>query len=106
MKMPRQARKKSESLFERLEREAFVAFHQELASVTCLEIEATPRVAFTDEQAKKMIEKISKCRTVTEFQALDREARNRYLATFREKGLSIRQISRLTGVNVSVVKRI
>ena len=95
-----------EYVFERLEREAFIAFHQELASVTCLEIEATPRMAFTDEQAKKMIEKISKCRTVTEFQTLDREERNRYLATFREKGLSIRQISRLTGVSFNVVKKV
>ena len=60
----------------------------------------------SDEQAKKIIEKISKCRSISEFQALDKEMRNKYLAKLREQGLSIRQISRLTGVNVSVVKRI
>ena len=86
--------------------EEFVPFHHTIACAVCLDVEESPRVAYTDEQAKKIIEKISKCRSISEFQALDKETRNKYLAKLREQGLSIRQISRLTGVNVSAVKRI
>ena len=59
----------------------------------------------TDEQAQKIIAKISKCKNVAEFQKLDIKSRDKYLKKLREKGLSIRQISRMTGVSFNVVRK-
>lgn len=95
-----------EYLFSLIGKEAFIAFHSEPSNDKCLDIEENNRIQYTDEQAKKIIEKVSKCSTVTEFQALDKEKRNRYLTILRKNGLSIRQISRLTGVSFSIVKRV
>ena len=95
-----------EYLFGLIGKEAFIAFHSEPSNDKCLDIEENNRIQYTDEQAKKIIEKVSKCSTVTEFQALDKEKRNRYLTILRKNGLSIRQISRLTGASFSIVKRV
>lgn len=95
----------SDYVYNLMEKDNFVAFHDTLNSDVCLEIEATHKIAYTDEQAKEIIEKVSKCKSVSEFQVLNRERRNRYLATLRKKGLSIRQISRLTGISFNIVKK-
>ena len=95
----------SEYVFGLIREDEFVSFHNAVASDMCLEIEAFPKISYTDEQAKKIIEKVSRCKTVSEFQGLDKESRNRYLSALREKGLSIRQISRLTGISFNVVRK-
>ena len=59
-----------------------------------------------DEEARKIIKKYSKCENATEFQALDLKSRDKYLRKFKEKGISIRQISRLTGVSYYIVQKI
>ena len=48
---------------------------------------------------------ISKCSNVSEFQQLEEKKRQRYIKKFKEKGVSIRQISRLTGVTVGIVRK-
>ena len=88
-----------------VEKESLMILHHTLISEPCLDIEPAHKIAYTDEQAKKIIEKVSTCKTVSEFQALDKEKRNKYLTILKEKGLSIRQISRLTGVSFNIVKR-
>ena len=50
------------------------------------------------EQAKRIIENISGCNNIAEFQKLDIKYRDKFIAKFKKKGLSIRQISRFTGV--------
>ncbi len=47
-----------------------------------------------------------KCENATEFQALEHKKREKYIRIFKEKGISIRQISRLTGITKGVVERI
>ena len=59
----------------------------------------------TDEQAKEIIRKTSKCKNASEFQLLEIKVRNRCINKLREEGLSIRQISRLTGINKGIVER-
>ena len=59
----------------------------------------------TDEEAKEIIRKISKCKTVTDFQSLPNDKRDKYLKLLRQKGISIRQLSRLTGVSFNVVRK-
>ena len=83
----------------------FVKFNNQVNDDKCLEIEAI-KFRLTDEQAKKVIIKISKCNNASEFQVLDIEERDKYIKALKEKDLSVRQISRLTGINFGIVRRI
>ena len=60
----------------------------------------------TDEQARRIIEKHSGCYTVSDFERLDVATRNKYLKILKQEGLSIRQISRLTGVSFGIVRNV
>lgn len=70
---------------------------------TCLDIFDTFRL--NDEEAKKIIEQYSRYKTVAEFQRLDSKSRDEYIAIFKQNGLSISQISRLTGISFGIVRK-
>ena len=72
----------------------------------CLDVSETRVIKVTDEEAKRIIKRISKCENSTEFQALEKKQRDKYLKKIKEKGVSIRQISRLTGVSYSIIQRL
>ena len=95
----------SDFVFEIIAKEDFASFNNEKVFDSCLDIEEKPKIKVTDEQAKKIIEKISKCKNVAEFQALDIRTRDKCLKRLRESGLSIRQISRLTGISFNIVRK-
>ena len=84
--------------------ERFIEFNNLKSSDKCLDI-SDPPVRVTDEQAKLIIRKISKCDNATEFQALDEKKKHKCLTKLKENGLSIRQISRLTGISVGLVRK-
>lgn len=84
----------------------FVGMHKELVSHDCMDITDKRTVRVTDEQARELIRKITRCENVAEFQKLEIHKRDKFLRKLREKGLSIRQLSRLTGVSFSVVRNI
>lgn len=71
----------------------------------CLEIQATKNIKVTDEKAKQIILKKAKCDNVSAFQELPKAKRDKLLKVLKEQGLSIRQISRLTGTPKGVVER-
>ncbi len=83
----------------------FLKFHQEDTADQCLDITDAPTVRLTDEDAQKIIYKHTRCSTIDEFQELSPEARDKALTALTEEGLSIRQISRLTGVSFGVARR-
>jgi len=56
-------------------------------------------------KAEAIIEAVSRCSNAAEFQALTRENRDWCLVQIKEKGLSVHQIERLTGVNRGVVQK-
>lgn len=85
--------------------ELFKQFNNEIANDKCLEIEDKPIIRVTDEQAQRIIYKYSKCKSVAEFQNLNIKQRDKCLIKFRESGLSIRQISRMTGVSFGIVRK-
>lgn len=87
-----------------MSREQFEQFHREATEDSHLDIKK-PRFRLTDEQAKEIMMKVSKCKNASEFQLLDVEVRNSYIRRLREQGLSIRQISRMTGVSKGIVER-
>lgn len=79
-------------------------YHKQEEQNSCLEIkEIKPRL--TDEQAKNVIKKISGCDNIEQFQKLPGDKQNEYVKRFRNKNISIRQISRLTGVSMGIVRK-
>lgn len=95
----------SEFVFGIIKKDEFVRFNNEKASETCLDIEEKPRIKVTDEEAKRIIEKISKCKTVADFQNISIAMREKHIKKFYEKGISIRQIARLCGVSKGMVEK-
>jgi len=95
----------SELVLGMIDKSDFYNFNSETTFDKCLDIDNTPSVKVTDEQAQKIIEKYSKCKNATEFQKLDIKTRDKCLKKFKENGLSIRQISRLTGVSFNIVRK-
>ena len=93
-----------EFIYEMISRKEFVEFHKAENNDKCLEI-TDVETRLTDEQAKKLIKKIANCENATEFQELDKKRRDDILKKLKKKGLSIRQISRLTGVSKGIVEK-
>ncbi len=95
----------SDFVFDIISKDEFAKFNSEKVFDSCLDVEDKPKIKVTDEQAKKIIEKVSKCKDVAEFQTLDVKIRDKCLKRLRESGLSIRQISRLTGISFNIVRK-
>lgn len=92
--------------FKMISKNEFEHYTSEKNSDKCLEIENHQKIRVTDEQAKRIIENISGCNNIAEFQKLDIKYRDKFITNFKEKGLSIRQISRLTGISFAIVRKI
>ena len=86
--------------------EQLVKLCNEPCENTFIDISAKSSLKITDEQAQNVIYKISKCTNVAQFQALDFKTKIRYVSHFKEKGLGVRQISRLTGENYYMVQKL
>ena len=84
----------------------FVEVNEILVDARCLEVSETAVSRVTDEQAKVLMQKISRCETITDFQNLEVTKRDKYLKKLRENGVSIRQLSRLTGISIGVIRKI
>lgn len=80
----------------------FIDYHREANDDKCMEMDEHFRL--TDEDAKLLILKIAKCKNAADFQQLDVAKRNVCIHKLHEKGLSIRQISRLTGISKRIVE--
>ena len=86
-----------------LPKEEFLKFHSEENDDTCLELEVSLRL--TDSEAKGIIANLTNCFNFAEFQVLDKGARNLYIQQLYSLGLSIRQITRLTGISKKIVEQ-
>ena len=84
----------------------FIELNNSICDDSCLDISEKVIARVTDEQAKTLIRKISKCESVAAFQDLELAKRDKALKKLREKGLSIRQLSRLTGISISVIRKV
>lgn len=94
-----------ETAYEIMSAVEFIAFNQQKSSDRLIEVDEKKPNRMTDSQAKQLIEKLSKCKNINEFQKLDIEKRNLMIIKFKESGMSIRQISRLTGVPFGIVRK-
>ena len=86
-------------------KEDFEKFNNQTSFEKCLDIEDRTVIKVTDEQAKKIIEKHSHCKNLTEFQKLSETLKEKYIIKFHSKGMSIRQIARLCGESKGVVEK-
>ena len=59
----------------------------------------------TDREALKVLADTTGCSNPSDFQMIPKQKRNEYLRKLKNKGLSVRQISRLTGVSKTTVER-
>ena len=91
--------------FSLMKKDEFIAFNNEKNDDVCLDIDPK-EFRVNDSDAMKIIKKVSKCDNATEFQELSQEKRDRNIRKLKEKGLSIRQISRLTGISFAIVRKI
>lgn len=82
----------------------FVKYNRESSKDMCLELQE--RIRVNDGEAREIIKEISQCSNPAEFQALPRDMRNRCLAVLKKKGMTIRQIERLTGINRGLVQKV
>ena len=92
-------------VFGMVERSDFATFNNTPNSDVCLEIVSDLRRRVTDTQAQMIIEKITHGKTVTEFQGLEQQKKERYIKKIYDKGVSVRQISRLTGTTKGMVEK-
>lgn len=83
----------------------YTALHQTDSNIECLDIN-TVRKRIPDDVARDIIEENCHCKTVTEFQNLSIVKRNKAICVLKSKGLSIRQINRLTGISRGVINKV
>lgn len=78
-----------------------IAYLQTTSSEKCLEHFSTYRLS--DADALKIIQQKTTCNSPAEFQRLDLLTRNAYLKLLRHSGISVRQLSRLTGISRTAI---
>lgn len=85
-------------------KETLLDFFNEPNEDCCMD-ENNANARINDKEAALLIQKISGAKNTLDVQNFDISKRNVVLAELRKKGLSIRQISRLTGVSFNVVRK-
>jgi len=94
----------TEFIFSLLDKKGFEEFNKSMSADKYMDCEKTT-FRISDADAKKIIAEISKCENAAEFQQMDSSAQRKLLKSFKEAGMSIRQINRLTGVSKGIIER-
>jgi REP element-mobilizing transposase RayT len=82
----------------------FEEFHRIEENRECLEIYNKKR--FKDKEAKELIIKICNVENCKDLQEFNKNERNNKLNILKEKGLSTRQLSRLTGISRGIILKV
>lgn len=85
--------------------QSFKSFHEEIVDDECLDIDKI-KTRIPDDVARSIIIEECKCHSVNDFQSLSKVDRDKYLLLLNKKGISIRQLNRLTGVPKGVIDRV
>jgi len=92
-------------IYSLIDKESFVAFSDGNYETECLDVKDSG-FRINDVDAMAIIRKVSMCSSSAEFQQLEVGRRDFYIRKLKTERLSIRQISRLTGVNFGIVRRL
>ena len=93
-----------EFILELLPFSQFEEFHREISEQACLDIGEMLPKRYTDEQAFALICKVAKCSNPEELQQLNRATLEKNLRKILQQGLPMRQLSRLTGISMGVIR--
>lgn len=88
-----------------IEFDEFIKFNNQSNSDKCMDMDAKSIIRVTDEQAVRLIFKYSKCKTVAEFQTLPNDKKEFFVKKIHDSGVSIRQLSRLTGISKGLIEK-
>jgi hypothetical protein len=84
--------------------ELFEKFNARENDDKCLEYEK--RIRIDDKEAMKIILEAAKVENAKQIQSFEKERRYKVIKELKSKGLSIRQIERLTGISFGVIRKI
>ena len=93
----------TEFAFKISDKSSLLDFFNQYSDEQCLDITEMRRL--NDNEARAIIKEVSGCKDITQFQLLPIDKRNRVIHKLKKSGLSIRQISRLTGVSFNIVRK-
>lgn len=85
--------------------EQFTAMHNIVPDDDCFDIHKY-RKRIPDDVAKDIIKQSCACDSLTDFKKLSLIERNKYILLLHEKGISVRQLNRLTGTPRGVIERL
>lgn len=88
-----------------IEESQFEKFHEVEESQACMDVRTSYKMRITDEQAIKFVLKNAKITNLTEFQCLKEQQKEKAIKKLYSVGLSIRQISRMTGETKGMVEK-
>lgn len=83
----------------------FIELHAVGCVDNCLDIQDDRPFRLTDEAASAVMFQVTKCSSAEKFQELDRKKKNYLIAKLKTRGLSIRQIARLTGETYYTIQK-
>ena len=86
------------------DKDAFIKFNNESTIDCCMDVSDEAR-RINDADGAAIMQSVSSCANAAEFQSLDTTQRDRFVKELRQRGLSIRQISRLTGVSFGIIRK-
>ena len=92
-------------LLKQISIDQFVEYHGELNADNCLEVKETERKRSTDEQLDELIKKRFGIQTTTDVQRMESKKQAEVIKMMVKSGGSIRQISRLTGVSIAIIRK-
>jgi len=88
-----------------MNRDEFERFHNQQSDGAVLDIKEDS-FRITDDEAKIIIKEVCRIGSSNDFLSLDITERNAFIKELRGRGLSIRQISRVTGVSKGIIEKI
>ena len=81
--------------------EEYKTFHKTIENASCLEIDEQKK--YKDAEAEEIIKNTCNVSSCSQINSVEKTERDVLLKALKEKGLSTRQIARLTGVNRNVI---
>ncbi len=95
----------AKEVLDRFGREDFFTFHAERCTDECLDITEPTRHPITETAAAELVRKYSRTENLTAFTALPPEKQIRAVVKAHEKGASVRQLVRVTGISKGIIEK-
>ena len=92
-------------VFECTNIQSFLTLHNNINDDDCLEINENVKIRITEEKAQMLFQKLTGCKDKTVFLNQSETNQQKHIQALHESGLSIRQISTLTGLTKSAIEK-